>query len=225
MKKCFLLCFLSTPFFGLQAQENKADSLTKKEFLHKLVRNPLSLLPGSSVRAVKDSILTPPPIRKNVLYFQVLGDTPFLGMKYHHRFFEKNNRMMEAGVGIGFTPQLFTSDRYKKPPFPFSFSHSVALFSTRKKFVSPFIAYSGIFVSGNFYKGRQFNYMPAPSVGVRLGNINSATITLLWQMYLYAETEEQVVGENLIQRTDFIRGVGVPSISLQIPFRGNKNEK
>lgn len=171
----------------------------------------------------------PPPdytIRKNTIVVQAGGDTPYVGIRYNRRVYvpKSDKFLVEAGVGAGFAPRLFSS----REVFPFSFDHYTALvFSGQKRtrLVSPVLGYSGLWYSVDYYREKELNYIPAPYLGLRLGNSNRFAINIGWQMYYIGRTSYNQVADNQLQVIDKKYVLGLPVISLQSSFRFKKHEK
>ena len=181
------------------------DSLTFRQKLNKFFFN-----------EHPPKIYTEPSTKKNTVYFQALGDTPWIGAGYSRRVINNSEYLLETGLSLGFTPKLF----YNHDPEPknLSYSHHTRLVLRPKKFISPTIAYSGVWFSGEFYKDKMFNYWPSPIVGVRLGNSNSFAINLNWCGYFYKEDFIKLQGSDKVQRGYYSKMLGLPSANLQFSF-------
>ncbi len=157
-----------------------------------------------------------PSVKKNLIYLQVLGDTPWLGVGYSRRLFEQPKYLLEAGLGISLTPKFF--DNHIPEPKNFSFSHHTRIVFRPQKLISPTVTYSGIWYSGDFYKEKMFNYWPSPTVGVRLGNSNSFAINLNWSGYFYKEDFLRLNGQDILEKGYKSKLLGLPSANFQISF-------
>lgn len=121
---------------------------------------------------------------RNAIYFQALGNTPFIGMGYRFRVYEKLDYLVETGLGMGFTPFLgFESRKENTPIFSYSF-HTNMVIKTGLK-ISPVVGLSGVLYGGIETSRRRFAFIPSPSIGLRLGNLNKASFNLMWNAYFY----------------------------------------
>lgn len=166
---------------------------------------------------------TPKPfvVRRNSVTFQLLGDTPFLGIRYDRRVLTllSDKLFVEAGGGVGFAPHLFSDF---KNVVNFSFTHHTAVVVARSKqpsrFVSPVVGYSGIWYSNAFYNSKRMNYIPSPYLGFRLGNPHGVAFNAGWQMYVYGETSYELTADEKIKVLDKKYGVGAPAFGLHFSF-------
>lgn len=155
-------------------------------------------------------------IRKNAISLQLLGDTPYLGMKYSRRLYQSKDlkNLLEAGLGIGFAPRFFQED-----PADFSFSHHTSWVFRSDKLVSPFISYSGVFYSGEFYKEKLFNYLPAPSLGLRFGKTDKVAVNLYWQGFFYHNYRYEIAEGDLLHVYRQDKLMSVFGLNLMLPFK------
>jgi hypothetical protein len=161
-------------------------------------------------------IYNEPSTKKNLIYLQVLGDTPWIGVGYSRRLYTKSKYLIEGGTAIGLTPKFFNN--HIPEPSLFSFSHHTRIVFRLKKLISPTLAYSGVWYSGEFHKEKMFNYRPSPILGVRLGNSNSCAVNLNWCGYFYKQDFIRLDGQGIVERGHNLRLLGLPSANFQFSF-------
>lgn len=156
-------------------------------------------------------------IRKNTIYFQALGNTPFVGMGYRFRVYEKPDYLVETGLGMGFTPFIgFESGKENTPLFSYS-AHSNVVIKTGL-IISPVVGFSGLWYGGIENNPRRFSFVPSPSLGFRLGSLNKVALNFMWNSYFYQKQyyEYFELGKRTTSR-HFFMAYG-PSANIQFSF-------
>jgi hypothetical protein len=154
--------------------------------------------------------------RKHAIYAQLFGDTPYLGLGYRYRIFNKKENQLESGFGIGFAPKF--QRKVDQKPLNWSFSHHTQMVFYKSRLFSPIVGYSGVFYSGPFYKNKLVNYIPSPYFGFRLGESDRFSLSFLYQLYYFKAYSITYPTKELKEVYLESRQLSVLAVSLQLAF-------
>jgi hypothetical protein len=209
MKLHFVLLLILISL-GVNAQET--DSLKKPNFIQNLIWDPFGLIKHSKKHPAKEYVNR---TRKNTIYGQILGNTPYLGMGYTRKMPISKSFGLENGIGIGLTPHLFSGNNNPKN---LSYSHHSALVWKTNRFFQLSSGYSGIFYSGFFYKNKMYNYIPSPHIGVRFGNAQPFSMGFNYSFYFTKEEYVKFKEPDIVSRGVTTKMLGALGISLNYSF-------
>lgn len=195
----FLFLILSQNLFA-----QATDSTQKAGFFHKLYWDPLSILSKSKNQEPK-----------NIISGQILGNTPYLGMAYS-RIFPLNAKFkIESGLGIGLTPHLFV---YNKNSQDLSYSHHLLLYKKINHSFGLYTGYSGIFYNGFNYRGKIYNYLPSPQLGIRFGNSKPISMNFNWTFYFAKEDFVKFKEPDIVMKGVISKMLGSIGVGLNYSF-------
>lgn len=159
----------------------------------------------------------PEKVHNHGVFLQALGNTPFVGIGYRYRLHEKPDYMIEAGLGVGWTPLLGWQNGKKISPFLSYSAHSNVVIKTGL-IISPVLGFSGLLFGGLENNPRRFAFIPSPSFGIRLGSLNKVSLNFMWntyfykkQTYQYLDLEKRIVTKSLLLAYS-------PSANIQFSF-------
>lgn len=196
---------------NLFAQE--PDSTQSKGFFYNLVWDPFGIVRNSKKKSQIKNFEN--KAYKNSIYGQILGNTPYLGMGYSRILPIKDKLNIETGIGIGLTPHLLNSNSNSKV---LSYSHHILLMKNIKPSVGLFTAYSGIFYNGFYFKEKIYNYIPAPQLGIRLGNNKPVSLNFNWTFYFVKEDFVRLKEPDIVLNGVTSKLLGSFGISLNYSF-------
>ncbi|MBL0324885.1 MAG: hypothetical protein IPP61_06855 [Cytophagaceae bacterium] len=134
----------------------------------------------------------------------------------YSRIFPLNTKFkIESGLGIGLTPHLFG---YNKESKNLSYSHHLLLYKKINSSFGLYTGYSGIFYNGFYFKEKIYNYIPAPQLGIRLGNNKPVSLNFNWTFYFVKEDFVRLKEPDIVLNGVTSKLLGSFGISLNYSF-------
>jgi hypothetical protein len=154
---------------------------------------------------------------KNRLSYQLMQNTPGVGVAYKRLLYESQTKplRLEVGLGVGWLPSVFSSRLNKTSP-PISLSHDLMLVYGKRP-VKLTIGYSGILMGTDRFLDNISIYTPNPHTGISLGGGNFF-LSFDANAYFYRNRGRRFENNNVLVDYVASRVLIIPGFSFGFKF-------
>ncbi len=157
-------------------------------------------------------------VPKNRLSFQLMQNTPGIGVAYKRLLYQNQTKplRLEAGLGLGWLPSLFTRPRISKTSPPLSLSHDLMLVYGKRPFKLT-IGYSGIVMGTDRFLDNISIYTPCPHAGILIGG-GDFFLSLDANAYIYKNRGRRIENDNILVDYVVTKAIIIPGFSFGFKF-------